>query len=53
VVYSAVFPVAADEWRTWLNANEWANRHGAFLRDMDQREREAFEDERYHRSPGP
>lgn len=41
---AAMFPVGADEWRTWINANEWANRHGAFLRDMDQRAREAFED---------
>jgi len=41
---AAMFPVDADEWRSWINANEWANRHGAFLRDMDQPEREAFED---------
>jgi len=40
---AAMFPVDADEWRTWLNANEWANRHGAFLRDMTHQEREAFE----------
>jgi hypothetical protein len=40
---AAMFPVDAGEWRTWINANEWANRHGAFLRDMSQREREAFE----------
>jgi hypothetical protein len=40
---AAMFPVDADEWRAWINANEWANRHGAFLRDMGRREREAFE----------
>lgn len=40
---AAMFPVDADELRAWINANEWANRHGAFLRDMGRREREAFE----------
>jgi hypothetical protein len=25
---AAMCPVDADEWRAWINANEWANRHG-------------------------
>ena len=40
---AAMFPVDAGEWRSWINANDWANRHGAFLRDLNHQEREAFE----------
>jgi Protein of unknown function (DUF3500) len=41
---AALLPMDSDEWRTWINANEWANRHGAFLRDLNQQERDAFEE---------
>jgi hypothetical protein len=41
---SAVFAADADEWRAWMNANEWANRHGVRLRDLNQQERDAFEE---------
>jgi hypothetical protein len=40
----AMFAADADEWRAWINANEWANRHGVLLRDLGKQERDAFEE---------
>jgi hypothetical protein len=41
---SVMFAADADEWRAWINANEWANRHGILLRDLNKQERDAFEE---------